>query len=118
MREIVADVKQVGCCGLYCGACGAYLKEKCAGCHESKKRDWCSIKACCAQKGFWTCAECDQHEDPCECDKAQCLISKIIGFFTKSDRPACVRQIRETVLKAYATKMADLKLQAIPKSNR
>jgi len=28
MKEIVADSKLVAYCGLYCGACKSYLKEK------------------------------------------------------------------------------------------
>jgi len=32
MKEIIADEKLVAKCGLYCGACGAYLKGRCPGC--------------------------------------------------------------------------------------
>ncbi len=35
MRTIQEDVELVAHCGLYCGACKAYLKEKCDGCHRN-----------------------------------------------------------------------------------
>jgi len=37
MKEIAADKDLVACCGLYCGACGAYLKGRCPGCRENSK---------------------------------------------------------------------------------
>lgn len=37
MKQVVADPNLVAYCGLYCGACGAYLKERCPGCHSNAK---------------------------------------------------------------------------------
>ena len=41
MKEIVADTNLIGYCGLYCGACKRYLKDKCPGCHKNEKAAWC-----------------------------------------------------------------------------
>jgi hypothetical protein len=38
MKAIVADAGLVAYCGLYCGACKAYLKEKYPGCHGNAIR--------------------------------------------------------------------------------
>ena len=43
MKEIVADPKLVAYCGLYCGACGAYLRGRCPGCIENYKATWCKV---------------------------------------------------------------------------
>jgi len=37
MKTITSNAELVAYCGLYCGACGAYLKGRCPGCHENKK---------------------------------------------------------------------------------
>ena len=39
MKEIKENVGLVAYCGLYCGACKAYLKEKCSGCLNNEKGD-------------------------------------------------------------------------------
>ena len=106
MRDVVADVKLVGRCGLYCGACRAYLKGKCRGCAENVKATWCKVRACCEENGYATCADCWAHADPKECRKFHNVISRVIGFVLRSDRPACIARIREVGLEAYAQEMA------------
>ena len=113
MREIKADIQLVASCGLFCGACGAYLKEKCEGCQKAENRSWCKVRTCCHHKGITTCAECQEFPNPADCSTFNNLISKIFAFIFKSDRPACIRHIRENGLEAYALKMAELKLQSI-----
>jgi hypothetical protein len=105
----------VACCGLFCGACGAYLKEKCEGCGKSEQRSWCKVRTCCHEKNIATCAECLEFPDPADCKKFNNLISKIFALVFRSDRPACIRHIRENGLEAYTVKMAGLRLQAIKK---
>lgn len=113
MPELIADKNLVSFCGLYCGACGAFLKGKCEGCRETRKRSWCKVKACGLGNKYTTCADCTTFQNPNDCKKFNNIFSKVFGFFTKSDRPACIRQIRETGTQAFAVKMADLKLHAI-----
>ncbi len=113
MREVTADPALVACCGLYCGACGQYLKEKCEGCQRSEKNSWCKVKQCTNKKGISTCAQCLEFPDAVDCKKFNNFISKIFGLLFKSDRPACLGEIRATNLQAYAEKMAGLKQQTI-----
>jgi hypothetical protein len=47
MKEVLVNKDLVAHCGLYCGACGAYLKGRCPGCHENVKAGW-------VQKGRWS----------------------------------------------------------------
>jgi len=67
MKPIVADVNLTAYCGLYCGGCGAYRRERCPGCHENKKRGWCKVRACCLENGYSTCADCRIVADPRDC---------------------------------------------------
>ncbi len=116
MREITADPSLVACCGLYCGACGSYLKEKCEGCQKSEKNAWCQVKKCTNKKGISTCAQCLLYPDPQKCSKFNNFISKTFSFIFKSDRPACLKEISASSLSAYAEKMAGLKQQSIKRS--
>ena len=74
MREIVADSNLVAFCGLYCGACRSYLKEKCPGCHGNEKAKWCKLRSCCVGEGYKTCADCDEFTDPSDCRKFNNII--------------------------------------------
>ncbi len=89
MKALVSDPKLVAHCGLYCGACRAYLKGKCPGCHENEKASWCKVRSCCISNGFATCADCKEFPDPNECKKFNNFISKLFGLIFRSDRPAC-----------------------------
>ena len=113
MKTIAADKNLVAFCGLYCGACKAYLKEKCPGCRDSAKRSWCKVRACCLEHGFASCADCKEFPDPADCRKFNNFIAKIFAFFFRSDRRACVQRIREIGCEAFAVEMAGNGLQTI-----
>jgi hypothetical protein len=113
MREVKADTALVAYCGLYCGACGAYLKEKCQGCHENEKASWCKIRLCVKDKGILSCAECKDFSDPKECKKFNNLMSKLFGLLFKSDRAACIKQIKALGLEGHSKKMAGSKTHTI-----
>lgn len=115
MREIAENVELVAYCGLYCGACGAYLKERCDGCHENEKAAWCKIRICCKRKNIASCAECKDFSNALDCRKFNNLMSKVFGLLFKSDRAGCIRQIQELGLQGHAKKMAQLKSQTIRK---
>ena len=112
MREVLADVERVAYCGLYCGACGKYVNEKCDGCHMNAKASWCKVRACCIEKHLKSCADCDDFNDPGQCKKFNNFFSKLFGFLFGSDRSACIDCIKNTGLEAYAKKMAELRLHA------
>lgn len=113
MREIQADAALVARCGLYCSACGSYLKERCEGCLKNEKAAWCKIRTCIAEQGIATCAECADFESPKDCKKFNIFMSKMFSLVFRSDRPACIARIKEIGISQYAEEMAKLKLQAI-----
>jgi len=113
MKEIVADAGLVAYCGLYCGACKSYLNEKCPGCHDNVKATWCKVKSCCADNNYASCADCATFQDPADCGKFNNAISKIVGFVLRSDRKACIFQIKKIGLAGHAVNMAAGKRQSI-----
>jgi hypothetical protein len=113
MKPIVADVNLAAYCGLYCGACGAFRRERCPGCHENKKATWCKVRACCIENGYSTCAECRIVPDPRDCRKFNNFISKLFGLIFSSDRRACILQIREVGLQGHVDRMAALQSPSI-----
>jgi hypothetical protein len=113
MKEIVSDTALVAHCGLYCGACGAYLKGRCPGCRENEKASWCKVRACCMETEIATCADCKEYSDPNDCPKFNNFMSKLFGFIFRSDRAACIRQIRELGREGHADEMTKQKRQSI-----
>ncbi len=115
MKEITADPNMVAYCGLYCGACGAYLGGRCPGCHQNAKATWCKVRTCCIEEQYATCADCTQHPDPKSCRKFDNLIARLFGLIFRSDRAACIRQIRELGRDAHAADMAARRRQSMPR---
>ncbi len=113
MKPIIADASLVAYCGLYCGACKGYLKDTCPGCHDNNKATWCKVRSCCRQQGYASCAECSNVQDPAECRKFNNVISKAIGFVLRSDRRACILQIKKMGIADHAENMAASKRQSI-----
>jgi hypothetical protein len=106
MKEVVSDPGLVAYCGLYCGACRAHLAGRCPGCHQNEKATWCKIRTCCQENGYTTCADCLEHQDPNQCRRFNNLIAKIFGLVFRSDRAACVSQIRALGVQGHADQMA------------
>jgi hypothetical protein len=113
MKPIVADANLTAYCGLYCGACGAYRRERCPGCHENKRAGWCKLRACCIEHGYSTCADCQIVADPRDCKKFNNFIARLFGLIFRSDRRACILQIREIGLQEHAERMAASELHSI-----
>ncbi|MBN2244197.1 MAG: DUF3795 domain-containing protein [Acidobacteria bacterium] len=107
MKEIVSTPELVAYCGLYCGACRAYLRERCPGCHDNEKASWCKIRTCCMGQGMESCAECAEFPDPNGCRKFNNFISKIFALVFRSNRAACIRQIREMGIQGHAADMSE-----------
>jgi hypothetical protein len=112
LRQITADKNSIAYCGLYCGACRSYLSGKCAGCKENVKATWCKVRQCCIENDYSSCADCKQIE-LMQCKKFNNFISKTIGFIFRSDRPACIQQIRKIGYEGFAIEMAASKSQTI-----
>ena len=117
MKEIIADEKLVSFCGLYCGACRAYLTGRCKGCVLNEKASWCQVRKCCLINNYGSCADCKDFSlsKLCDCKKLNNFISKIFSFIFKSDRPAGIRKIAEAGKESFSEEMAKNKQQAIKK---
>ena len=113
MREIQIDQQLVARCGLYCGACRSYLSGKCKGCADNVKATWCAIRTCCGERQIATCAECIDFPDPRECKKFSNLMARLFGLVFRSDRGACIDQIKELGLDGHAAAMAAAGRQSI-----
>ena len=113
MKPIVADPELVAYCGLYCGACGAYRREKCPGCHENETTSWCKVRQCCMENDYVTCASCEQVDDVAKCKKYNNIFAKIFGLIFRSDRRACILRIREIGVEPFAEEMAKHEMQSI-----
>ena len=111
MKAIEANPQLIASCGLYCGACRKYLTDKCPGCHRNEKASWCKIRKCVSKHGYNTCAECATAVE--ECKTYSNFISKVFALLFNSDRPACIRYIKEHGEKAFAEEMALLKCQTM-----
>jgi len=111
-KQIIADKNLVAYCGLYCGACSSYLKGKCKGCKENIKASWCKTRSCCIDNNYSSCADCEKMEFM-ECKKFNNFFSKIIGIILRSDRPACIRRIKEIGHEQFAVEMAGNQSQSI-----
>jgi hypothetical protein len=113
MKEITADTSLVACCGLYCGACGSYLKGKCPGCAKNEKASWCKVRSCCSANTYASCADCTLVPDLMDCGKFNNFISKIFAVVMRSNRPACIRAIKRDGREAFARDMAGKKIMTI-----
>jgi len=115
MRDIVVDANLIACCGLYCGACGAWRKEKCPGCRDNEKASWCKVRSCCLEAEIGSCAGCKTHSEATDCARFHGFLSRVIGFLLNSNRPACIARIREVGPEAYAAEMAERGRQTLPR---
>ncbi len=111
-KQLIPDKNLVAYCGLYCGACSSYLKGKCPGCKENTKASWCKTRQCCMDNNYSSCADCEKIAFM-DCKKFNNFFSKLIGLILRSDRPACIRRIKECGYENYAIEMAGSKRQSI-----
>ncbi|HEX8987871.1 MAG TPA: DUF3795 domain-containing protein [Rhodocyclaceae bacterium] len=113
MPAIPNDPALVARCGLYCGACRSFLKGKCGGCAANDQATWCKVRSCCADKQIRSCAECGEFADPRDCGKFNNLMSRLFGLLFRSDRAACIAQIKQLGLEGHAQAMAGRQAQTI-----
>ena len=113
MKEVTSNPDLVAYCGLYCGACRSYLREKCPGCHENEKAKWCKIRVCCIDNQYLSCADCKEYDNPNDCKMFNNFMAKLFGLIFRSDRPACIQQIKELGIQGYADNMAETGRQSI-----
>ena len=116
MLSHVTDVELVAACGLYCGACKRYLKEKCPGCRGNDKASWCKVRVCCRERSIRSCADCKEVDDLRRCRTVNNLPARVISLVMNSDRFACLQKIRDEGYESFAQYMTDHKLQTLPRS--
>jgi hypothetical protein len=114
-NEVTVDKNMVAYCGLYCGACGQYLRGKCGGCAKNEKATWCSIRKCNKEHAWAGCSDCTSFTDVNECRKFNNLMSKIFAFIFRSNRKACVERIKAVGRDKFAEEMAALKKHSLPR---
>jgi len=115
MKEVLSNPDLVAYCGLYCGACRSYLREKCPGCHENEKAKWCKIRVRCIDNQYLSCADCKQYDSPKDCKMFGNIMAKLFSLFFRSDRPAGIRQIKELGIQGHADNMTETRRQSIKK---
>jgi hypothetical protein len=82
------------------------------------KATWCGIRACCGNKEIPSCADCGEFSDVRQCGKFNNFMSKFFALIFRSDRPACIEQIRSLGLAGHAKAMAAAKLQSLWRGRR
>lgn len=108
MKKTVENDKDlVAYCGLYCAACNKYQRGACPGCHGNDKASWCRIRSCNMEHNYATCADCKTYPDPQDCKDFNNFMSRIFGFIFRSNRAACIGQIKELGLDGYANMMTE-----------
>ncbi|WP_455497056.1 DUF3795 domain-containing protein [Coprobacter sp.] len=110
-KTIEINKENIAACGLYCGACRKFLSDRCQGCRHNEKASWCKIRRCCINKGYSTCAECSL--DIKNCKTYSNFIGKVFAILFKSDRPTCIRYIKEHGEQAFAEEMTKKKCQTM-----
>lgn len=106
------ETSLVAACGLYCGACRKFVSNKCPGCRENQKAEWCKIRGCCIENGYQSCADCTLMRLE-KCKKFNNLVGKLFSVLFKSDRPACIKRIQSIGYDHYAMEMQETDRQAI-----
>ncbi|MBF0208851.1 MAG: DUF3795 domain-containing protein [Oligoflexia bacterium] len=115
LSEIPCSEKLVSYCGLYCGACGRYLKGACLGCAESVGKTWCKIRSCCVANEYHSCANCKKITEYQQCKNFNNLIARFFSWIFKSDRVAGLEKIKKEGMKEFASYMSKKRTHSIKK---
>lgn len=113
MKQVQKNAGLVASCGLYCGSCWAYLKERCLGCKENVKATWCKIRTCCIENKYTTCADCADFKEVNDCKKFNNIFSKFFALVFRSNRRACIEQIRLNGIDGHAEIMTGIKKHSL-----
>ena len=115
MKPIVSDERLVAFCGLYCGACRRYRTDSCPGCRDNLKATWCKIRSCCLDQKYSSCADCRDFSNVQDCRKFNNAIAKIFAWLFRSNRPACIEQIRTQGRSGHADIMSAAGKHSLPR---
>ncbi len=101
--ESIATTTTVAYCGLYCPRCGCTRWGECAGCKSGGGFDACGVRLCATDRGFATCAECQEMDS---CKKLDNFLGRIYSVVFRTRRMENLREIRTIGLEAFATSRA------------
>jgi hypothetical protein len=111
-KEINRDENLIGHCGIYCGACPSFISGQCDGCRGNSAKSavlykQCKVKPCCANNGFFTCADCTIYASTKECKKYNPLLLKIASWIEGSDRSKAIEMIKAKGRAEFLTFITD-----------
>jgi hypothetical protein len=109
MKEVVADKNMIAFCGLYCGACGSYLKGKCLGCQKNAKATWCAVRKCNLEHKYASCADCTIVASPADCKMLNNMVAKMFALFLGSNRNGAIEMIKRAGYEGFAKEMTGQK---------
>jgi len=118
MKDITAEKDLVSYCGLYCGACKSYLKEKCPGCRIDGKYKKCKMRPCCLEHEYQSCADCTEFPNVADCGIYSNRFWDIMEFFFRTQRSACIDMIKRVGYQDFAEHMAENKLVVLKRGRR
>lgn len=118
-QDIIFDENLVTMCGLYCGACPRFLKNKCKGCREKDHfPSYCDIKPCAIEHNIDTCAQCPEYSDVRLCKTFNPFLIKVGEFITGTSRARGIDMIRTSGKTAFAQYMVDNRFVSIKGKKR
>jgi hypothetical protein len=99
-EQVTSNENLISHCGLFCGACPTYKSGKCAGCRGDSPKcgigyKKCPVKQCCAENGFFTCADCTKYASTKECKKYNPVHVRFGEWISGTCRGKGVEMIRE-----------------------
>jgi len=112
MKQITNNSAFIAKCGLYCGACGKYLNDKCPGCANNEKASWCKLRSCTLEKNIRSCADCDEFSDPMKCKKFNNVMAQLFGLIFNSNRAACIAKIKAVGYDDFTAYMTENKMMS------
>lgn len=115
MKPIEKNESSIAFCGLYCGACKAFLNERCPGCHDNVKAKWCKVRTCNLNHDYKSCADCVEYPNPMDCRVYNNFISKLMGVVFRSDRNACLAFIKDKGYENFAQYMTENRIMTFKK---
>jgi hypothetical protein len=99
-EQIEKDQNLIAYCGFYCGACPTYVSGKCEGCRGSSAKcavgyKKCTVKPCCVENEFFTCADCTKYASTKDCKKYNPASIRFGEWASSTCRGMAIKMINE-----------------------
>ncbi|MBK8806234.1 MAG: DUF3795 domain-containing protein [Bacteroidales bacterium] len=109
------NTEHISACGLYCGSCPKFKKQKCPGCAQNTKATWCKTRSCVMKNNFKSCADCSI-SNLRECKINNNFVAKAFGFVFNTDRIGGLELIRKIGYDAFAKQMHETQRVSIKRT--